>query len=399
MKILLINDYASLVGGAEVIALTLRDGLREYGHDARLFTSRARPDGGPSVADYTCFGTTSGWRTAFQCANVAAWWRLRQVLAEFQPDVVHVMMFLTQLSPLILPLLRSRPSIYQVNWYRPICPRGTKMLPHGTMCTVPAGIVCLQAGCVVTQDWPLVMAQMGLWQCWQSAFDLIVPISETVRRRLSAHGIQATAPPLIGTVPRSPRRPLADPPLVACAARLTPEKGVDVLLRAFATVHGHQPKARLVIAGDGPERNHLESLAVTLGLGAAVRFLGHLSRTEMEKALETAWVQVVPSRWSEPYGIVALEAMMRGTAVIASGEGGLAEIVQPGQTGLLVPPGDHIALGETLLTLVNDRKLAERMGRASHTVALARYTIQASVEYWLPIYATLIKRYQTKQHA
>jgi len=94
-----------------------------------------------------------------------------------------------------------------------------------------------------------------------------------------------------------------------------------VLLSAMAVVHGHLPEARLLIVGDGPERTQLERLANDLGIEAAVDFSGHLDSMAMEDALASAWVQAVPSLWEEPFGLVAAESMMRGTAVVASDAG------------------------------------------------------------------------------
>jgi len=119
LKILLVSDYAPPIGGAEIMTLMLRDGLRERGHDVRIFASRAESSPDDTHADYYCFGTTTTARTALQVANPWAYRRLRSVLAEFRPDVVHVKMFLTQLSPLILPLLRDVPTLHHVVWYRP----------------------------------------------------------------------------------------------------------------------------------------------------------------------------------------------------------------------------------------------------------------------------------------
>ncbi|MCS6859687.1 MAG: glycosyltransferase family 4 protein [Abditibacteriales bacterium] len=355
MKILLVNDYATLTGGAELMVAMLRDGLRQRGHDARLFASSARPLSAPSIADYECFGTTSRFRTLLQTLNPWACWRLRRVLAEFQPDVVHVSLFLTQLSPLILPLLREVPSLYHVLWYRPICPLGTKTLPDGTPCRSQAGVVCYRQRCLPLRDWVPLMLQMKLWRRWRHAFNLIVATSHAVKRCLIAEDIQPVEVVWGGVAVQPPRPPLAFPPTVAFAARLVWEKGADVLLQAFAKVVKGIPEARLLIAGDGPERERLQSMITDWGLSAQVSLLGHLSRADVERHFATAWVQVVPSRWAEPFGLVAAEAMMRGTAVIASSSGGLAEIVRDGQTGFLVPPGNAAALAEALARLLRVR--------------------------------------------
>ena len=83
----------------------------------------------------------------------------------------------------------------------------------------------------------------------------------------------------------------------------------------------------------------------------------------MERALGTAWVQAVPSVWEEPFGLVAAEAMMRGTATVTSRIGGLTEFGVEGDTGYSVPAGDATALAEALRRIVTDRRLAEAARR------------------------------------
>ncbi len=391
MKILLINDYATPIGGAEIAILMLRQALRERGHDARLLSSSATSDDASGSADYACFGTTSPFRTLLQSANPWAFWQLRRTLVEFQPDVVHVKLFLTQLSPLILPLLRTVPSLYHVVWYRPVCPLGTKMLPGGTACTVAAGLPCYQNHCLPLRDWLPLMFQMKLWRRWRQAFNLIVANSEAVKRSLLAAGVGPVEVVRNG-VPIQPQRPaLSSPPTVAFAGRLVHEKGIDVLLRAFSKVIAHIPEARLVVAGDGPERDRLRRLVTDLGLSSTVSMPGHLSRPELEQLFARAWVQVIPSRWSEPFGIVAIEAMMRGTAVIASDSGGLVEIVQEGKTAILVPAGDVDALTGALRRLLSDRALSDQMGRAGRELALARFSEATFVDRFIELYQLLLR--------
>ena len=389
MKILLVNDYATPTGGAELSMLALRDGLRARGHDARLFASSARPGAGDSFADYECFGTTSRFCALLQVANPSAFWRLRQVLTVFRPDVVHVGVFLTQLSPLILPVLRHIPSVYQVHWYRSICPLGTKTLPDGTDCHKPAGLVCYRRGCLPFHRWVPRMLQTKLWRRWRRLFSRIVANSEVVRRRLMAEGFADVGVLRLGT-PIQPLRPLlASPPTVAFAGRLVEQKGVDVLLQAFSKVVTRIPETRLLIAGDGPEKASLQRLMNELGLSAQVFLLGHLPRAAVEQHFAAAWVQVVPSQFAEAFGLVAVEAMMRGTAVVASASDGLMEIVQDDQTGLLVPPGDADALAEALLRLVGDRELAEQMGRAGREVALAHFCEETYIDRAVELYRML----------
>lgn len=386
MKVLILNDVGAPVGGAEALTLDLRDELRRRGHDARVFASDALSTSAESPADYTCFGTTGPLRTLNRAANPRAWTRLRSAMADFRPDVVHVRMFLTQLSPLVLPLLRNTPSLYHAAWYEMICPIGTRLLPDDTVCEFPPGRACRAQGCLSRRAWVALMGQRALLEHWRDVFGLYVANSGAVAQRLREYGIGPTEVIWNG-VPRRELAPsLQGPPLVAFAGRLTHEKGVGVLLRAFAAARRAVPGARLLVVGDGPERMELERLARELGVESAVTWTGQLTRADMESALERAWVQAVPSILEEPFGLVAAEAMMRGTAIVASGHGGLAEIVRHGENGLLVTPNDPASLTAELTSLLADRVRCESLGRAGHAFAAERLTREACVERFLAAY-------------
>lgn len=383
MRVLLVHDYGTATGGAENMVLLLRDRLRARGHEVCLFTSTARPLDVPVLADETCLGTTSGFRTLLQSANPWAARRLGALVRSFRPDVVFVRMLLTQLSPLILPALRAVPAVYNVADYRPICPTGTRWLPRGGPCHHRVGVACAREGCVPLRDWPPLMAQMALWGRWRRVFDRVVVASEWMRERLGAEGLVADAVVPNGVPPRPARAPLDGPPAVAFAGRLVPAKGLDVLLAAMARVRDEIPDARLLVAGDGPARADLERAAQQAGLGDAVTWLGHVGRDALEAALAPAWVHAVPSVWDEPFGIVAAEALMRGTAAVVSRSGGLAEIVEDGVTGRTVPPSDVAALAAALRDTLGDRECAERLGHAGRARALATYSDDVYVDRML----------------
>ncbi|MGP0070794.1 MAG: glycosyltransferase family 4 protein [Bryobacteraceae bacterium] len=390
MRILLVSDYGTPTGGAELMLLALREALRLRGHDARLFASSARPLGAENLADYQCLGFDSAARGLIQIANPSALLGLRRVIREFRPDLVHVRLHLSQLSPLILPLLEDVPAIYHAAWYRSICPIGTKMWPEGDSCTERAGFACLRHRCFPAWAWPSTMLQLKLWRHWRRVFNVVVANSHSTARLLDDGGISPVEVIWNG-VPRSPARPpLSGRPTVVFAGRLVPEKGADVLIRAFATVRSHLPAAELVIAGDGEQRNRLQRLIDELSLSSSVRLMGHLNRSRIEACFAAAWVQAVPSRWREPFGIVAAEAMMRGTAVIATGSGGLNEIVQDGRTGILTPPNDANALAAALLRLLSNRDLAESLGACGREFALHNLTEDVFVDRFVALYERLL---------
>lgn len=389
MRILIVNDYGTLGGGAEHMSVALREGLRRRGHEARLFASTARHPGLENVADDVCFGSESPLRRLLQVVNPMAAARLARVVSGFEPDVIHVRMFLTQLSPAILPLLYGRRSLLHVVNYQTICPVNTKTLPDGSPCHHRAGMVCYREGCVPLAGVGRAAVQLGLWRRWRGAFDRVVANSEWTAERLRREGIEVSDTIWNGVPEAPPRPPLASPPAVAYAGRLVGKKGVDVLLRAMRDVVARLPDARLVIAGDGPDRHELERAAGALGLTPHVIFTGHLPRARLDALLAAAWVQAVPSRWEEPFGLVAAEAMMRGTAVVATRGGGLTEQVRDGETGFLVPPGDPRALSDALARVLENRDLAEAMGARGRSIALAHFREDATVEKFVALYREL----------
>ncbi len=186
----------------------------------------------------------------------------------------------------------------------------------------------------------------------------------------------------IAAGPEPPPSPL-EPRFVAIG-RLIPIKGFDVLLRAFALARAEIPELRLEIAGEGPLEQKLRALA-----SDGVTFLGRV--TPVQPLLESAAACVVPSR-GEGFGMVALEAMERGRAVVASSVGGLQELVDDGVTGRLVPPEDVEALAATLIEVARDPGSVRELGAAGRRRTLERFSEQASVEGLVRVYEEALER-------
>ena len=237
------------------------------------------------------------------------------------------------------------------------------------------------------------MMQMKLFRRWRGAFGAVLSNSEAVRDILSRNGIDGVKVLHYGIERRPDSPPLSETPTAAYAGRLVREKGVDVLIHAFAKIAGKLPDARLMIAGDGPDREKLELLISGLNLSSKVTVHGLLSSSEIDNTLGRAWVQVVPSVWAEPFGIAVVEAMMRGTAVVASGSGGLKEIVADGECGYLVLPGDIDALSEKLLLLLGDKDLCVSLGRAGRERAETRFSEDVFMRKLLDIYESLLTKH------
>ncbi len=193
-----------------------------------------------------------------------------------------------------------------------------------------------------------------------------------------------------GIEPGSEPGPYAgDEPRLLCIGRLVPIKGHSILLRAFAAAREQVPGLSLDLAGAGPLEAELRAEADRLGLGEAVAFLGRVA--PVQPAIEASAIVVVPSL-GEGFGMVALEAMERGRAVIASDVGGLGELVRDGETGLLVEPGSVAPLCDAIVALARDLDRARALGRAGRARAVAEFSQERCLDRTEELYRSALAR-------
>jgi starch synthase len=180
-------------------------------------------------------------------------------------------------------------------------------------------------------------------------------------------------------------------PCVVFVGRITRQKGLPVLLMAAQLV---DPAAQLVLCAGQPDTAELAAEVTSLVAGlrdtrSGVVWLPEmLPKREVIQLLTHATVFACPSLY-EPLGIVNLEAMASGTAVVASGVGGIPEVVSDGETGLLVPPGDHEALAGALNSLLIDPDRAGAMGRLGRERAIAQFGWAAIAAQTAALYSEL----------
>jgi phosphatidyl-myo-inositol alpha-mannosyltransferase len=169
--------------------------------------------------------------------------------------------------------------------------------------------------------------------------------------------------------------------------RLKRRKGVDVLLEALARLPA-RGGVELVIVGDGDERSALQAQAARLGLTTRVRFVGAQSGAAKVYLLQNALFALVPSRLWEAFGLVVIESYAAGIPVIASDMPGLNDLVQAGETGLLVAPAAPAELAAAMKQLFADPAAARRMGDNARRVA-QRYKWRSVAERHLELYEEL----------
>lgn len=233
---------------------------------------------------------------------------------------------------------------------------GLFVLPSARLARLPCPVVHVSRSIVERRDWSALLRVFG-----GVAVETIA-MSEAAARPYRRFGFA------VRVVPHGARQQvesahLTDPPVIGIAAQLTPLKGQDVLLEAVALLRrrdvvvefagGEYPKDRSYV-------NALRRRAEQPDLAGRVRFLGHI-----DNALERmrSWrIAALPSVYPETFGLAVVEAMSLGVPVVATDHGGPREVLDG--AGLLVPPGDEVALANAMARLLDDTELYARCSRA-----------------------------------
>jgi glycosyltransferase involved in cell wall biosynthesis len=382
MKILMINSFNYLRGGAERCFLDLSDLLRSHGHEVIPFCME-HPQNLPSEYDdhfvsFIDFPTELGKSGLGPKLRVMerilysreAKRKVKALLAETQPDLVHIHGFIHEMSTSILPALKAAglPVVQTLHDYKPACPN-TTFVSHDRICEACRGgryynmtrnrckRGSLGASFLTTTE----MYFHELFRLYQPHIDLFISPSHFLREKMIEHSLCApiiVIPNFIN--PDSFQASFEPENQIVYAGRLVRVKGVLTLLEAMRRLDGD---VVLNIAGAGELEGEVRRFIAEHQL-TNVRLLGHLSTGELARLVQRSLFTVVPSEWYENYSMTVIESLASGTPVVGAHIGGIPEQIAHGVNGLLFAPGDAAALAEQMQFLIDNREAAIAMGRA-----------------------------------
>lgn len=380
VRILQLTDaYPPARGGVEQHVASLSRALADRGHDVQVVCLAT--DGRASVArdGPVLVRRVAGWSAHLDrrpgrdrrfhppAADPGITATLRGLVADGHIDVVHAHTWIAR-SYLAVPGPRP-PLVVTLHDYSWGCARMSLWAAGGRRCDGPGPWRCLRCAAdgYGAVRGAATVAGVHLGRRRHRGVAAFVAISRAVADRAEVWGIPPTAlrviPSGVGLVAaaeqaaRRPRPGFVPPsgPYLMYAGALADHKGYPVLLDAYRRAATGIP---LVVAGVPVPGRPPPPAA------AGVRVVYDAAHAEVLAAWAQAQVAVVPSRYKEPLGLVALEAMAAGVPVVASAVGGLRETVEPGRTGLLVPPDDPEALAAALRQLATDPAWCRRLGAA-----------------------------------
>ena len=176
-------------------------------------------------------------------------------------------------------------------------------------------------------------------------------------------------------------------PVIGAIARLSPVKGLDLLLKAVPPLLKEFPDLRVLLVGDGPARENLVRLAYELKIAERVAICPSVEDTRVPLSLLQAFA--APA-WREGFGLAIVEAMAAGVPVVASDSGGPGEIIEQGKSGLLIQPGDVAGLENGLRSLLNDPDARRRMAEQGRLRAKERYDLERTVTQVEEVYGRAV---------
>ncbi len=253
-----------------------------------------------------------------------------------------------------------------------------------------------------SHNWPNKLLHMRAYAAIDrfilKRFDYVVVVSPIVREILRRSGI---SPDRLGEIPNGVdvnrfygARPTLKNELHTAAncfigfvGRLVPGKGVSVLLRAAQHVLREHRDVTFLIVGDGPARRELEQLAASLEINTRVIFTGN--RNDMPGVYASLDIVVLPSL-EEAMPMCLIEAMATGKPVIATRVGAVPDVVADEITGLMVEPGNVMALANAMKRLLNDQSFARELGVRGHARAAERFSVQQTALQYLTLYEDML---------
>jgi glycosyltransferase involved in cell wall biosynthesis len=390
--------------------LQTADLLRQHGHEVVFFgmqDSRNVPEARSahlvSSVDYSGRHAVHGsarfkqWLSAGRILySREAATKIDALISETRPDVAHLHNIYHQLSPSILGVLRRRgvPTVLTLHDYKLICPNYT-LNTRGAVCERCKGGRFYQAvlqGCVKGSRLNgLICATEayahGLTHVYENGVQTFIAPSQFMQRKMREFGAAGRIVHLPNFIDAAAYEPkFSALPFFVYSGRLEPVKGVSTLLSAVAA--GDVARGiKLCIAGDGSQREALESQSRLQGTSSSVSFLGHLGRDDLRVLLQHAMFVVVPSEWYENAPMSVLEAYAYGKPVIGARIGGIPELIQEGRTGLLFEPGDVDGLRRAIDSLLSDPTLAEEMGRNARRLVEDAYGPRLHYECLMAVYS------------
>jgi len=393
VRILHLNEHLNWTGGVETYILHLIPALESHGLEQYYAFAKGNSSLLPNSFEVPELGHFD------KRAEQLGYDRVRSILAQINPDVIHVHRVYNLGA--LRACLDARPTVVTCHDYLYLCPaasffhRRTK-----TICHRQAGPACFAVTLVKHCLTPKPRYALAYYRRvktflqWRERFAKIICPSESVRKRLLKVGFPPekaqTLPYFCPIKPLDEPRPMPPKPTILFMGRIRPIKGFDIFIDALSRI----PEAQGILVGDITDNTQqlINNLSKRFGCPARLEVHPWASREQISEFFKSATLFVFPSIWPETLGIVGLEAMAHGVPVVASDVGGVRQWLQDGVNGVLVPPRNAIALADAIRRLLSSPNTLHSMGQNAIRTIKEGFLLEQHVTKLLNLYEQAASR-------
>jgi glycosyltransferase involved in cell wall biosynthesis len=294
--------------------------------------------------------------------NPSAYWQLRKLLRKYNPFFVKLHL-ITKYPSTIYSALRGYNVLQTLHGPNLFCATGWGCLKNSDECDCGIGYKCYKRGCVPFYELPLhILAYRINRYLSRSIVKAFVSPTKHLMctaRNLGFQNVRLAPLCVDEEFMKAPthQRSNSDPRILYVGT-LSRQKGIHILLKAFAIILRNIPNAKLILVGRNQER-YLEE-ARSLSILHRTEFVGFIDHKKIITQYRTADVFAMPSIWKEQFGVVGIEALACGLPCVGTNIGGIPEWLIDGKNGFLVPPGDAEALAAKIILLLRDQELQRK---------------------------------------
>lgn len=383
MRILLVNDYRETIGGAEVYIHELVKELTQRGHRVEIFTSDITHEGYSHRTKHISLRNY-----ALRLFNFSAYKSIKLRAAKFNPDIIHIHGIFNELSPAVVYALRNYPIIMTVHNNQLLSPLPISISKNGVPCKQKVCPGCLN--CIGWKGMIYEFIKLRVHSFLLFPIKLYICPSNYMSELLRQHGFKNVTRLANGIKPLE-YKPIKNFDTLLFIGQLIKEKGVEVLIQAMSEVVKKKNNVKLIIAGEGSEKQSFIKLVAELQLEGHIDFIGKTQRENLNDLYSKVAFVVVPSIFPDNFPTVCLESMSAGRPVVGTAIGGIPEIIEEGKTGFLVEVNNPVSLAEKILKLITDNQLLTNM---------SLHTKEVSTQYSFSVHIakleTIYKRFLNK---
>jgi glycosyltransferase involved in cell wall biosynthesis len=384
VRVLLVNKYNHITGGADTYFISVKELLKKKGHLTAEFCMDDADNIPSAFQEYFVFGLTSKtWRRASLCDsaralinslyNFEALEKFRSLVEQFKPEVVHIHNIFYQISPSILKVAKERniPVVDTLHDYHPVC-ANNNLYHHGKLCKdcfSKSSFYIIRNRCYNESLKASALAYLSfsfrkISKIYTPSVDIWISPSRFLYNTIAARGFDKnklrilpymTEPDMEENLNREENE---DEGYILFAGRFETHKGVMTLLKAAEILKN----IKFILAGSGSSETDINNYIYLKGLHN-VEVKSFLCRTELSALIKKARIIAVPSEWYENYPYAILEAMALGKAVVASSIGGIPELIHDEHSGLLFEAGNVNDMIRKLSDLYFNREKRNLLGR------------------------------------